>query len=136
MRYSPSQPETLADKIGKKIVISLGYAVFGITCVGLIFGSSPLHAVILFTGYGLSYAIADAVQRAIVPDLVRPELRGTAFGVLHASVGLAALPASFVAGVLWQFLGPAIPFVFGAVLSLTSTVLFLVLMPGKNEGII
>ena len=120
---------TLADKIGKKTVISSGCAVFGITCTGLIYASSPLHAILLFMGYGLSYAIADAVQRAIVPDLVRPELRGTAFGILHASMGLAALPASFVAGVLWHSFGPTIPFAFGAALSLMSTVLFLVLLP-------
>ncbi len=122
----------LADKIGKGKVISLGYVVFSATCVGLILASSPLHAVILFIGYGLSYAVTDAVQRAIVPDLVKPELRGTAFGVLHTSLGLAALPASVIAGALWQYFGPAIPFAFGATLSLISATLFLALLHGKK----
>jgi len=52
--------------------------------------------------------------------------------LFHAGVGLAALPASLIAGILWQGLGgwsglgPAAPFFFGAVLALISVVLFVV----------
>ncbi|MFQ6081685.1 MAG: MFS transporter, partial [Candidatus Bathyarchaeia archaeon] len=58
---------TLADKVGKKLVISFGYAMFGVTCLGFALASSPIHAILLFLAYGLFFATADAVQRAIVP---------------------------------------------------------------------
>ena len=66
----------LSDKIGKKLVISLGYAIFGVTCLLFAYGSLPWHSMFLFILYGISVAIADTAQRAIVPDLVAPELRG------------------------------------------------------------
>jgi MFS family permease len=84
--------------------------------------------------YGAFYGLTEGVARAFVADLVDAERRGTAYGVYHAAVGLAAFPASLIAGVLWQGvgswagLGPAAPFWFGAALALVATLL-LVRMP-------
>ena len=124
---------TLADKVGKKPMISFGYGMFGVTCLGFAFASSPLHAVILFMSYGVFLAIADTVQRAIVPDLISANLRGTAFGVLHGAVGLVALPSSFLAGTLWQIYGSAASFLVGAAVSIVASILFILLVPGKHE---
>ena len=124
---------TLADKVGKKLVISIGYAMFGVTCLGFALASSPIHAILLFLAYGLFFATADAVQRAIVPDLVTAEVRGTAFGVLHTSIGFMALPSGLIAGALWQFYGAAVPFIVGAAVSLISTML-LALLPTKTKS--
>ncbi|MCW4043163.1 MAG: MFS transporter [Candidatus Bathyarchaeota archaeon] len=124
---------TLADRIGKKPVILFGYAMFGVTCLGFAFAYSSFHAVILFVAYGVFFAIADTLQRAIVPDLVTAELRGTAFGVLHTTIGVAAFPSSLIAGVLWQIYGATIPFMLAAAVSIASTVLFLLFMPGKKN---
>jgi len=55
-----------------------------------------------------------------VADLVPRTQLGTAYGLYDATVGLMALPASLIAGVLWQGmggwdgLGPSAPFIFGA----------------------
>ena len=60
------------------------------------------------------------MARAFVADLVPSHQRGTAYGILHAVIGLVALPASIIAGVLWQGIGtwsgfgPGAPFLFGA----------------------
>lgn len=124
---------TLADRIGKKPVILFGYAMFGVTCLGFAFAYSSFHAVILFVAYGVFFAIADTLQRAIVPDLVTAELRGTAFGVLHTTIGVAAFPSSLIAGVLWQIYGATISFMLAAVVSIASTVLFLLFIPGKKN---
>jgi len=64
--------------------------------------------------------------------LVPQEQRGTAYGYFNAGIGLAALPASLIAGILWQGLGswaglgPAAPFYFGASLALLSVFLFVI----------
>jgi MFS family permease len=62
------------------------------------------------------------MTRAFVVDLVRPELRGTALVGYTFAIGLAALPASLVAGLLWDAVSPAAPFVLSAVLMLTASV--------------
>ena len=42
---------------------------------------------------------------------------------LHATlVGIGLLPASFIAGLLWKFLGPAAPFYFGGFMGITASV--------------
>jgi MFS family permease len=61
--------------------------------------------------------VTDGVSRALVVDLVPPETRGTALGLHAATAGIAALPASVIAGVLWSSVSPAAPFLFGAVLA-------------------
>jgi MFS family permease len=74
-----------------------------------------------------------------VADLVAPGERGTAYGVYNAAVGFAALPASLIAGLLWQGIGPwsgfgpEAPFYFGAAMALTAVVLFTAYSPPKAE---
>ena len=64
--------------------------------------------------YGAYYGVNEAVGRALVADLAVPEARATAYGILNAVAGLAILPASVVAGLLWDRLGAPAPFWFGA----------------------
>jgi len=80
---------------------------------------------ILFALYGMVYAITDGNQRAYVSDLSSEELRATALGTFHTARGLTALPASLIAGFLWQ-INPSITFIYGAVISIISVVLFIV----------
>jgi hypothetical protein len=55
----------------------------------------------------------------------------------NATVGLAALPASVIAGTLWQGafgwggFGPAAPFLFGAGLAILAGVLFWIFVPTR-----
>ncbi len=73
--------------------------------------------VFLFVAYGLYYGATEGVGRAYVADLVPERSRGTAYGFYHGVVGLAALPASLLAGLLWQAVSPAAPFYVGASLA-------------------
>jgi len=80
---------------------------------------------VLFAFYGIVYAMIDGNQRAYVSDLSSEELRGTALGTFHTAMGLAALPASLIAGFLWQ-INPSITFIYGATISIISVILFIV----------
>ncbi|MDP2744555.1 MAG: MFS transporter, partial [Dehalococcoidia bacterium] len=66
--------------------------------------------------------------RAFVADLAGGARRGTAFGIYHGAVGVSLLPASLMAGFLWQAVSPAAPFLVGAGLSLVAAVGLLVLV--------
>jgi MFS family permease len=108
----------LSDRIGREKVLLMGYFLFIPTCLGFVFFNSLPIFVILFILYGLMYAFVNATERAFVSDLSVKEIRGTALGVFHTSVGLGALPAGIIAGLLWDYINPTITFVYGAIMAL------------------
>lgn len=107
----------ISDRISRKQVIVAGYLIFGGMCMGFVFMSTVFHAVVLFGIYGIYYAIIEGVQKAYIADLVEPAERGTAYGAFYTVIGLAAFPASLIAGVLWQYVGPTATFIYGAFLA-------------------
>jgi MFS family permease len=116
----------LSDRIGKKSVIVFGYLLFSLTSLGFVVFHSPIAFVVLFALYGMVYAIIDGNQRAFVADLSSQELRATALGTFHTASGLMALPASLIAGFLWQ-INPSATFIYGAGISMVAVVLFIAL---------
>lgn len=116
----------LSDRIGRQKVLVLGYLLFSLTSLGFAFFNSLIAFIILFALYGIVYAIIDGNQRAFVSDLSSGQLRATALGTFHTIIGLAALPASLMAGFLWQNIAPSASFIYGSVLSIVSVVLFLI----------
>lgn len=110
----------LSDRVGRKRVLLIGWVLYVAVYLGFARASAGWHAWALMALYGVYYGLTEGVARAFVADLVPAHLRGTAYGILHAVVGLIALPASIIAGVLWQGIGawsgfgPGAPFLFGA----------------------
>lgn len=113
----------LSDKMPKRHVIAAGYGVYGLLALGFAMATAPHHALVLFLGYGLFMALIEGTQRAYIPRLVPEEARGTAYGVFHTAIGLAALPASLIAGMLWQTFGAKAPFLFASVLAILAAFL-------------
>jgi len=72
--------------------------------------------------------LAGGTVRAFVADLVPMERRGTAYGLFHGVVGITLLPASLIAGWLWQVVNPAAPFLFGAAMAFLAMIGLLVLV--------
>ena len=128
----------LADRFGKKRILSLGYLLFGLMCLGFAFATSSLHAWLLFVVFGLAVAIVDTVPRAMVPEMVSSEVKGTAYGFYHMVIGVLDLPASALAGLLWDIFGkvkgPMIAFSYGAVLAIIAAVLLAVFIPERVEA--
>jgi len=121
-----------SDKIGRKPVLLMGYLLFAITSLGLIFTSNVHSILLIFVMYGLFYAIIDGVQRAFVVDLAPKYLKATALGTFHAAIGLVALPGGFIAGLLWDKIGPEATFIYGLTLAIISTVLFAFIKAEKS----
>lgn len=114
----------LSDRIGRRRVILLGWAVYGLIYLGFALAQAGWQIWLLFALYGLYYAAFEGTSRALVADIVPDAARhGTAYGLYHTAVGVAALPASLLAGLLWDTLGVAIPFYAGAGLALAAAAL-------------
>ncbi|MBA7680399.1 hypothetical protein ES703_88714 [subsurface metagenome] len=104
----------LSDRLGRRRVITLGWFIYALVYLGFALASSIWQVWLLFACYGIYYGIVEGVARAFVADLVTEEKRGTAYGLYHGVVGLTFLPASLMAGWLWDAISPAAPFYLGA----------------------
>jgi len=126
--------------VERRRIIIVGWLVYSLVYLGLAVARSGAQVWFLFGAYGIYYALTEGVAKALVADFIPQEQRGTAYGLYNAAVGLATLPASLIAGILWQGLGgwkglgPSAPFLFGAFMALFSCVLLLTWVKGSQAG--
>ena len=128
----------LSDRIGRPRLILAGWGVYFAIYLGLALAGAAWQVVALFVAYGAYHGLVEGNARAFVADLAGAEGRGAAYGLYHAVVGLLALPASLIGGILWQGVGgwagfgPSAPFLFGAILAGAAALLFAVLLPPRQ----
>lgn len=131
---------SLADRVPRKWVVLGAWVIYAGVYLGFAVANTTGQVVALFVVYGVYQGMVAGASKALVADLVAPELRGTAYGTWHAVVGLLSLPASLLAGLLWQGfggwegLGPAAPFAFGAAAAAVASVLLAVTVPSRPGG--
>jgi MFS family permease len=126
---------SLSDRIGRRGIIVGGWLVYTAVYLGFGLAQTGWQVWLLYALYGLYYGLAYGTTKALIADLVPEAVRGTAYGTYNAVIGLLDLPASVIAGVLWQGLGswggfgaPA-PFLFGAAVALLATLLLAAWLP-------
>jgi MFS family permease len=118
----------LSDRLGRKRLIGLGWFIYALVYLGFAVSSERWQVWLLFAGYGVYYGVVEGVARAFVADLVAAERRGIAYGMYHGVVGLTLLPASLIAGWLWDSVSPASPFYLGAALAFLAMLTLLLLI--------
>lgn len=117
----------LADKFGKEITILLGYTTFLITCLLCLSDiTGILFAVLIALIYGIYIGIIETSQRAVIPEYVPENLRGSGYGVYYLLIGISSLIANSIVGLLWDTFGLKIAFEYSLITTLTSTMLLLV----------
>jgi MFS family permease len=119
---------SLSDRIGRRGVMIVAWTIYGLVYLGFAFASKPYHVWLLFFVYGLFFGLSEGTERAWVADLVEESKRGTAYGAYHFFIGMAALPASLLMGLIWKGIGVKWAFSFGAVLALVAALLAVLLM--------
>lgn len=112
----------IADRVGRVPAIAAGWLVYAAAYAGFAFVAGPAAVWGLFALYGLFFGLTEGSERAFVADLVPESLRGRAYGFFHAAVGVAALPASVLFGLLWKRFGPTTAFLTGAAVALVATI--------------
>lgn len=130
----------LSDRVGRKLVINIGWGLYGLVYLGFAFLDrlpeewQIAATFILFSLYAVYYAFTEGAQKAFVADVVPPHLRGSAFGMFNFAIGIAALPASIVFGLVYYAFGGTAAFSMGAAISFLSMLLlsFLVKEPRKK----
>jgi MFS family permease len=113
----------LSDRLNRRTLIRAGWLTYALIYLGFALATEAWEIWALYIAYGIYYGLTDGVERAFVADLVLPEERGAAYGIYNGAVGIVVLPASLIAGIMWQQIGPAAPFLFGSAIALISTIL-------------
>ena len=117
----------LADRIRPRWVLAGGYIVFGLVYLGFALDNGSALVWLLFPAYGIPLAMTEGVSKALVSNLVPGARRGAFLGLHATTIGLTAVVASVLAGLLWDHVGPAAPFALGAATGLAAAVLLAVI---------
>ena len=117
---------SLSDRIGKEKILITGFLIYAIVYYGFGIARNTGTIVALFALYGFYSAATDGIQKAFVSDITDKNKQGTGMGIYNALLGITLLPASLIAGVLYDKVNSGIPFFFGAVTALISAVLMLI----------
>lgn len=121
---------SLSDRVGRPRLILAGWLVYAALYLGLALAATAWQVIGLFIVYGVYHGLVEGNARAYVADLAGEGERGAAYGLFHAVTGFVVLPASVIAGILWQGVGdwggfgPAAPFLFGAMMAGAAAALF------------
>ena len=116
----------LSDRLGRKRLIVSGWLLYAAVYAGFAFATSEASLWILFLIYGIYFGMVEGAEKALVADLVRPEQRGTAYGLYNLAFGVTVFPASLLMGMIWDWKGPTTAFLFSAFTGAVAAALLLI----------
>ncbi len=116
---------SLADRVGPRAVLTGGFFVFGLVYLGFAAAGGSSAVWPLFAAYGVNMALTEGVGRAFVAGFAPADRRGSFLGLYHTAIGLMAVVASVLAGVLWDQVGAAAPFALGAATGIAAAALLI-----------
>jgi len=112
----------LSDRIGRKRLIVTGYLFYGLVYLGFAIVGNASYLWLLFGLYGIYIGLTEGVQKALISDIAPVETRATLIG-LHATLeGIGLLPASLIAGLLWNTVSASAAFYFGGAMGIIAAV--------------
>ncbi len=123
----------LSDRVGGRNLLGVSFALFGLAYLGFGVARGALPIVSLFLVYGLSQGTVRPVGKALATDFAPQSRHATALGWYNAVTGLSGLIASLVAGQLWDRVGHAAVFFYGAVFAAGGLLALLALVPARTS---
>ncbi|HEU4596277.1 MAG TPA: MFS transporter [Pyrinomonadaceae bacterium] len=115
----------LSDRLGRRTLIVSGWLLYAAVYACFAYVSTATEAWILFLVYGLYFGLVEGSEKALVADLVRPEQRGTAYGLYNLAFSITVLPASLLMGAIWHWRGAATAFIVSAFIGASAALLLL-----------
>lgn len=96
-----------ADRVGKVKALTIGFSIFVVSLLLMIGLESNEYffAYIIAAIFGLYIGTIEIVQRAVIPEYVSPEMRGTAFGLYYVVIGFSFFICNILFGFLWDAFG-------------------------------
>jgi MFS family permease len=123
----------LSDRLGPRRLVAAGGLLFAAVASGLATPVGPTAAVAAFLLFGVVSGLTESGERLLVARLAHATL-GRGFGVYHALVGLAALPAGLLFGAVYQTSGGPRALTISAVGTCLAVVAWIVLSLQARES--
>jgi len=108
----------LSDRIGRRALLVMGYSVYGLVYLGFAAASGQMAIIALFGIYGLYIGMTEGIEKAFLADMAPNDQKASIYGLHALAVGISLLPASIIAGFLWDIFGAPAPFWFGGAMGL------------------
>jgi MFS family permease len=124
---------SLSDRIGRRPTLVAGWVVYALVYLLFARATQAWHAWALFAAYGLYFGLTEGTQLALVADVVPKARRGVAYGWYYLAIGIGALPASVVFGILWDRFGSSVAFSVGAALAIMAAAGLFLLPSGVEK---
>lgn len=123
----------LSDKKGRKWILVIGYLLYGVVYYNFAFCKNIVLFISGFVVYGIYLAMVSGVERAFISEISPSDMKGTMLGLHGTLVGIALLPASAIAGLLWDVAGPAFAFSYSATLSIVAAIILIFFIKDKRK---
>jgi len=131
---SPIIGGAMSDRLGRRTMIAAGYLWYAAIYAAFAWTTTPITTIAIFLAYGLYFGLTEGVEKAWVADMAPETVRGLAFGIYNAALGVGGLAASLIFGAIWTRVSPHAAFLAGASLALAASVLlYLAFSDGKNS---
>ena len=123
----------MSDRLGRRHTIAAGWIFYAAVYAAFAFVDAAAPLIGAFLAYGLYFGLTEGVEKAWIADLAPAIRRGTAFGYYNAVIGLGALCASLIFGVIWMRISADAAFLTGAALAMSATLLLYFLIPDEEN---
>jgi MFS family permease len=124
----------LGDAIGRRPTIFIGFVLYALMCLIFVFWSNFWSVFFALILYGASIGATVPMQRSLVAELAQVDVRASVLGLYQMLIGIAALPANTIAGLLWLWLGPATPFLLSLGLTAFAAILLIFVRESKPQS--
>jgi MFS family permease len=123
----------LSDRFGRRHVIAAGWIFYAAVYAAFAFVDAVTPLIVVFLSYGIYFGLTEGVEKAWIADIAPESRRATAFGYYNAVIGLGALLASLIFGVIWTRVSPHAAFLTGAALAASATLLLYFLFSDEED---
>jgi len=111
-----------SDKFGERIAIAMGFFLEFVALVLLIKVDGFAGYAAVWAVFGVAVGLMSPAYQSLLSKVLPERLRGTGFGLIHASLGIFSLPAPAIGSLLWKEIAPEAPFYITAVIALVTVI--------------
>lgn len=125
----------LSDRFSKTTVVALTWLAYGVGLIVIAMIQTVGGLWLAIAIYALLTGIGEGAEKALVSELATEVDRGTAFGWYNMIVGLAAIPAGLLFGVIWSQAGAGTAFAtFGGLAIFSALIVLLRRFPEQQNS--
>lgn len=122
----------LADRLGRKPFVIATFVAFACFPLAVVAATSLAGLAAAFVVGGLR-EIGEPARKALILDLIRPELRARGVGLYYLLRSLAIAPAATAGGLLWQS-SPTLPFLLAGAIGFVGVLVFTLTVEERHAG--